>query len=46
MIVEQKDHEYSDIVCEYLSIELKFTKNERYVISENSFISQTMWMKV
>ena len=46
MIVEQEGCEYSDIIHEYLSTESRFTKNERYVISENSFISQVIWMKI
>ena len=45
-IVEQEGHKYSDIICEYLSIKLKFTKNKKYVISENRFILQVMWIKV
>ena len=39
MIVGQEGYEYSDIIYKYLSTESKFTKNESYVISENSFIS-------
>ena len=39
IIIEQEDCEYSDIICEYLPIELRFTKNEGYVTSENDFIS-------
>ena len=46
MIIEQKDHEYNNIVCKYLSTKLKFIKNEKYVTSENDFISWEMWMKV
>ena len=46
MIIEWEDHEYSDIIHEYLSIRLKFTKNREYVTSENNFISQAMWMKI
>ena len=46
MIVGQEGHEYSDIICEYLSIESRFIKNEGYVTSENDFISQAMQMKV
>ena len=42
MIVEQKDCEYSNIVCEYLSTKSKFMKNKEYVTSENDFISQAM----
>ena len=45
-IIEQKDCEYSNIVCEYLSTELRFIKNERQVTSENKFILWAMWMKV
>ena len=45
-IVGQEGCEYSDIICEYLSTESKFTKNERYVTSENNFIFLAMWMKV
>ena len=39
MIVGQEGHKYSDIICKYLPTESKFTKNEEYVTSENSFIS-------
>ena len=39
MIIGRKDCEYNNIVSEYLSTELKFIKNERYIISENDFIS-------
>ena len=46
MIIEWEGHKYSNIIYEYLSTESKFTKNERYVTSENSFISQAMQMKV
>ena len=45
-IVEREGCEYSDIVYKYLFIKSRFTKNERYVTSENDFISQAMWMKV
>ena len=38
-IISQKDHEYSDIICEYSSTKLRFTKNKEYVILENNFIS-------
>ena len=38
-IIEQKGHEYSNIVCEYLFIKLRFTKNEEYVTLKNDFIS-------
>ena len=37
-IIEQKDHKYSDIIYKYLLTESKFTKNKRYVTSENNFI--------
>ena len=46
MIIGWEDHKYSDIICEYLSIESKFTKNREYVTSENDFISWAMWMKI
>ena len=46
MIIEWKGHKYNNIICEYLSTESKFTKNKRYVTSENSFISQAMQIKV
>ena len=46
IIIKQKDCEYSDIVCEYLSTRSKYIKNRDYVTSENSFISWEMWMKV
>ena len=39
MIIEREGQKYSDIVCEYSSIKLKFIKNEKYVTSENRFIS-------
>ena len=45
-IIGQEDCEYSDIVCEYLPTESKFTKNEEYITSENDFISWALWMKV
>ena len=45
-IVEWEGHKYSDIVCEYSSTESKFTKNERYVTSKNSFILWAMQIKV
>ena len=38
IIVGQEGCEYSNIIHEYLSTKLKFTKNERYVTSENNFI--------
>ena len=46
MIIKRKDHEYSDIMCEYSPTKSKFTKNRGYVTSENSFISQEMWIKI
>ena len=46
MIIGWEGHEYSDIVCEYLPIKSRFTKNEGYVTPENDFISLTMWMKI
>ena len=46
MIIKQEDHEYSNIICEYLPTGSKFTKNRGYVTSENGFISQAMQMKV
>ena len=46
MIIDWEDCEYSDIICEYLSIESRFTKNEEYVTPENDFISWAMWMKI
>ena len=39
MIIKQKGCKYSDIIHEYLSTKLKFTKNREYVTSENDFIS-------
>ena len=42
MIIKQKDCEYSDIICEYSPIKLRFTKNREYITPENSFISQVM----
>ena len=39
MIIEQEDHKYSDIVCEYLSVRSRFIKNEEYVTLKNDFIS-------
>ena len=39
MIIKQEDHKYSDIIHEYLFIELRFMKNREYVTSENDFIS-------
>ena len=38
MIVEWEGHKYSDIICEYLSIKSRFTKDEEYVTPENDFI--------
>ena len=46
IIIEQESHKYSNIIYEYLPTESKFIKNKSYVISENSFISQAMWIKV
>ena len=46
MIIGRKDHEYSDIVCEYLFIESKLIKNKGYVTSEKDFILQAKWIKV
>ena len=46
MIVGQEGHKYSDIIHEYSFIESRFTKNEEYVTSENSFILQAMWIKI
>ena len=46
MIIEWEGCEYSDIICEYLPTESRFTKNREYVTSENNFISQAMWMKI
>ena len=46
MIIGQEDCEYSDIIHKYLSTESKFTKDERYVTSKNSFILWAMWIKV
>ena len=45
-IVGWEGCEYSDIMCEYLPIESKFTKNREYVTPENGFISWAMQMKV
>ena len=45
-IVGWEDHKYSDIICEYLSIESRFTKNKEYVTLKNDFISWAMWMKI
>ena len=45
-IVGQEGHKYSNIMCEYLPIGSKFTKNGGYVTPKNGFISQAMWMKV
>ena len=46
MIIRWEDHEYSDIVHEYLLTELRFTKNRGYITSENDFISWAMQIKV
>ena len=46
MIVGREGHEYSDIICKYLSTRSKFIKNERYVTSENDFILWEVWIKV
>ena len=45
-ITHQEEWRYDDIVREYSSIKAQFTKNEEYVITENSYISQVMQMKV
>ena len=45
-IIGREGHEYSDIMCEYLPIGSKFTKNRGYVTPENGFILWAMWMKV
>ena len=39
IIIGWEGHKYSDIMCEYLPIESKFTKNEGYVTLKNGFIS-------
>ena len=46
MIIGLKGCEYSNIICEYLLTKSRFTKNERYITSENDFILWAMWMKV
>ena len=46
IITGQEGCKYSDIICEYLLTESKFTKNREYIISENRFISWEMWIKV
>ena len=46
IVIEWEDHKYSNIICEYSSIESRFTKNRGYITPENSFISCVMWMKV
>ena len=46
LITYWKEWRYDNIVREYLSIKTWFTKNERYVITENSYVLWVMWMKV
>ena len=46
IIIEWEGCEYSDIICEYLFIESRFTKNEEYITSKNDFISWAMWIKI
>ena len=41
-----EEQRYDNIIREYSSIEAQFTKNEEYVITENDYVSQVMWIKV
>ena len=45
-ITYQEEQRYDNIVREYSSIKAWFTKNREYVITENSYISWVMQMKV
>ena len=45
-IMHQEEQRYGDIVREYPPIEAQFIKNEGYVTTENSYVSQVMQMKV
>ena len=42
----QEEQRYNNIVREYSSIKIWFTKNKEYVTAENDYMSQVMWMKV
>ena len=42
LITHWEEQRYDDIVREYSSIKTWFTKNEEYVITENSYVSQVM----
>ena len=46
MIIEWEGCKYCNIICEYLSIKSRFTKNEKYITSKNEFISWVMQMKI
>ena len=42
----KKGRTYVNIIQKYLSAELRFITNDRYVISNNEYISQVLWIKV
>ena len=46
LITHQEEQRYSNIIKEYSSIKVWFTKNRDYVITENDYISWVMWIKV
>ena len=46
LITHQEGWRYGDIIRKYSSIEAWFIKNRGYVITENSYVSQVMQMKV
>ena len=46
LIIYWEEWRYNNIVKEYSLIETWFIKNKEYVITENEYISQVMWMKV
>ena len=37
--MHQEEQRYNNIIKEYLSIKTQFTKNRRYIITENDYVS-------
>ena len=46
LITHQEGQRYDNIIRKYLPIGAWFIKNREYVITENSYVSWAMWMKV
>ena len=44
--MHQEEQRYDDIVREYSSIEVQFTKNEEYITAENNYILWVMQIKI